>query len=95
MKPDVQFNGLIDAFRQTVKQKGFFALWAGTTANLVKVVPYAGIMFATFEASKRAFLYTNGFTTSPLVDQPIPGVPQDLTPSQLKEWKLKQPKNNA
>jgi solute carrier family 25 protein 43 len=74
MRPDVEFNGMFDAFRQTIKKNGVLGLWRGTTANLAKVAPYAGIMFAAFEFCKRVFLYWNGYTESPFVDRPIPGV---------------------
>jgi solute carrier family 25 protein 43 len=88
MGPDVQFNGMVDCFIQTIRQhpRGIFGLWSGTTANLAKVAPYAGIMFAAYEACKRGCLYLNGYTTSPFKDEPIPGVPQDLTPGELKKW---------
>jgi len=92
MKPDIEFNGMIDAFVQTVRKNGILGLWKGTTANLAKVAPYAGIMFAAFEACKRAFLYTNGFTESPFKDQPKPGIDQNMTYSELKKWKEEQRK---
>ncbi|CAD5110871.1 unnamed protein product [Dimorphilus gyrociliatus] len=81
--PDVHFNGMIDGFVQTVRSKGVLALWNGTTANLIKVMPYAGIMFMSFEMSKRLFLYNNGYTSSPFQDSPLPDVDQSLPPSQI------------
>jgi len=87
MRPDVEFNGMFDAFRQTIKKNGVLGLWRGTTANLAKVAPYAGIIFAAFESTKRYFLWHNGFTSSPFADTPIPGVPQNLNPESLKKWK--------
>jgi len=86
MKPDVEFNGMIDAFVQTVKKNGVLGLWRGNVANLAKVAPYAGIMFATFEMCKRIFIWNNGYTQSPWKDIPIPGVDQTMNPSQLKRW---------
>lgn len=86
MKPDVAFNGMLDAFRQTVRKHGVLGLWRGTTANLAKVVPYAGIMFAVFEQSRRMFMWWNGYTSSPFVDRPVQGVDQNLTPTELKLW---------
>lgn len=86
MKPDVEFEGMIDAFRQTVRKNGFFGLWRGTTANLAKVVPYAGAMFAFYETSKRFFLWWNGYSSSPIRDVPIPGVDQAMNPKQLRAW---------
>jgi solute carrier family 25 protein 43 len=95
MKPDVEFNGMIDAFVKTVKKHGILGLWKGTTANLAKVAPYAGIMFAAFEACKRFFVWWNGFTTSPFKDTPIPGVDQTMTPAQLKKWLAEQKRKQA
>jgi len=92
MKPDIEFNGMIDAFIQTVRKNGFFGLWKGTTANLAKVAPYAGIMFAAFEACKRFFLYYNGFTMSPFKDIPKPGIDQNMNPDELRKWKEEQRK---
>lgn len=85
-RPDVEFNGMVDAFIQTVKKNGLAGLWHGTTANLAKVAPYAGLMFAGFEACKRFYLFSNGYTVSPFHDLPKEGVPQNLKPHELKEW---------
>ncbi|KAG9463867.1 hypothetical protein GDO78_020914, partial [Eleutherodactylus coqui] len=82
---DVHFNGMIDCFRQIVKTKGVFSLWNGLTANLLKVVPYFGLMFTMFEGSKRFFLYRNGYIVSPLSNQLTPGVDQSLGPRELEE----------
>jgi len=95
MKPDVEFNGMVDAFVQTVKKYGILGLWKGTTANLAKVAPYAGIMFAAFEACKRGFLYANGFTESPFKDSPIPGINQNFNVAELKKWKEEQKKKGV
>jgi len=90
MKPDVEFNGMTDAFVKTVKKHGVTGLWKGTSANLAKVAPYAGIMFAAFEFCKRVFLYQNGYTTSPFKDEPIPGIDQGLRPEELKKFLAEQ-----
>jgi len=74
-----------DCFVQTIKKNGVLGLWRGTSANLAKVAPYAGIMFAAFEASKRFFLYQNGYTTTPFKDIPKEGVDQYLRPDELKK----------
>jgi len=92
MRPDVEFDGMYDAFVKTVQKNGILGLWRGTTANLAKVAPYAGIMFASFEASKKVFLWQNGYTESPWQDKPIPGVDQHLNPEQLKKWYAEQKK---
>lgn len=90
MRPDVEFNGMYDAFVQTIRKNGVLGLWKGTTANLAKVAPYAGIMFASFEACKRYFLWQNGYTESPWQDKPIPGIDQSLNPEQLKKFLAEQ-----
>ncbi|XP_044124381.1 solute carrier family 25 member 43 [Bufo gargarizans] len=93
---DVHFNGVLDCFRQIVKTKGVLSLWSGLTANLLKVVPYFGLMFTTFEYSKRFFLYRNGYIVSPLSNQLKPGVDQSLGPRELEELrKLLRHKNFA
>ena len=83
-KADVQFNGIIDCFAQTIKKKGFFGLWNGTIANLVKVAPYAGLMFWFNEICKNYYLYKNGYTTSMWKAIPKEGVDQFWTPEELK-----------
>jgi len=90
MRPDVEFNGMSDAFVQTVKKHGILGLWRGTSANLAKVAPYAGIVFAAFEFCKRVFLWQNGYTLTPWKDEAIPGVDQHKNPEQLKKWLAEQ-----
>jgi len=79
-----KYNGMIDCFVKTVKSDGILGLWRGTIANLAKVAPYAGIMFASYEACKRVYLYQNGYTVSPFKDEAKPGVDQSLKPNELK-----------
>ncbi|XP_068107184.1 solute carrier family 25 member 43 [Hyperolius riggenbachi] len=91
---DVHFNGVFDCFKQIVKIKGVLSLWNGLTANLLKIFPYYGLMFSTFECCKRYFLYRNGYIVSPLSYQLIPGVDQSLRPRELQELhKLLRQKN--
>uniref|UniRef100_A0A8C8VE41 Solute carrier family 25 member 43 n=1 Tax=Pelusios castaneus TaxID=367368 RepID=A0A8C8VE41_9SAUR len=87
---DVHFTGMVDCFRQTVKTKGIFGLWSGLTASLLKIVPYYGVMFSTFEFCKRVCLYRNGYIVSPLSYKLTPGVDQSLQPQELRELKLRQ-----
>ncbi|KAM5146048.1 solute carrier family 25 member 43 [Mantella aurantiaca] len=82
---DVHFNGVLDCFRQIVKIKGVLSLWNGLSANLLKIFPYYGLMFSTFECCKRYFLYQNGYLVSPLSNQLMPGVDQSLGPWELQE----------
>ncbi|XP_015354036.2 solute carrier family 25 member 43 [Marmota marmota marmota] len=82
---DVHFSGAVDCFRQIVKAQGVLGLWNGLTANLLKVVPYFGVMFSTFEFCKRICLYQNGYIVSPLSYKLTPGVDQSLKPQELRE----------
>ncbi|ELV10835.1 Solute carrier family 25 member 43 [Tupaia chinensis] len=84
---DVQFSGVVDCFRQIVKTHGVLGLWNGLTANLLKIVPYFGVMFSTFEFCKRICLYQNGYIVSPLSYKLTPGVDQSLQPGELRELK--------
>ncbi|XP_062332729.1 solute carrier family 25 member 43 [Osmerus eperlanus] len=84
---DVHFTGLTDCFRQVIKNKGIMALWSGLTANLVKIVPYSGLLFSCFEMCKQVCLYRNGYIVSPLSYKLAPGVDQSLGPSELEEMK--------
>ncbi|KTF94450.1 hypothetical protein cypCar_00024911 [Cyprinus carpio] len=84
---DVHFNGMIDCFRQVIKNKSVLALWSGLTANMVKIVPYFGLLFSCFEMCKQVCLYRNGYIMSPLSYKPKPGVDQSLGPYELQEFK--------
>ncbi|XP_071787037.1 solute carrier family 25 member 43-like [Asterias amurensis] len=77
------FRGMVQAFRKTTDMYGNKGLWRGNTANLCKVVPYAGLMFMTFEACKKSFLFQNGYTQSPLDDTPRQGIDQTLKPDEV------------
>lgn len=79
---------MADCFRQTVKNKGVLGLWSGLTPSLLKIVPYFGVMFSTFEFCKRVCLYRNGYIESPLNYKLTPGVDQSLHPQELRELKL-------
>ncbi|MBN3297487.1 solute carrier family 25 member 43 [Amia ocellicauda] len=84
---DVHFCGVVDCFRQVIKSKGILSLWSGLTANLVKIVPYFGLLFSSFELCKQVCLYKNGYILSPLSYQLTPGVDQSLGPHELREVK--------
>ncbi|KAM6953262.1 solute carrier family 25 member 43 [Aplochiton taeniatus] len=91
---DVHFTGMMDCFRQVVKNKGLFSLWNGFTANMVKIVPYFGLLFSCFEMCKQVFLYRNGYIVSPLSHKLAPGVDQSLGPHELEEVKKYLKKRN-
>lgn len=52
VKAPVQYKGMIDAFRQTVGNEGFGALYKGLLPNSVKVVPSIALAFVTYELMK-------------------------------------------
>ncbi|KNA25282.1 hypothetical protein SOVF_007710 [Spinacia oleracea] len=48
----LEYTGMIDAFRKTVRYEGFRALYKGLVPNSVKVVPSISIAFVTYEVVK-------------------------------------------
>ncbi|KAJ0049383.1 hypothetical protein Pint_15023 [Pistacia integerrima] len=51
-KSKVEYTGMVDAFRKTVRHEGFGALYKGLVPNSVKVVPSIAIAFVTYELVK-------------------------------------------
>lgn len=51
---------------------------------LIQIVPNAGIMFLSFEYSKRVCLFYNGYTESPFSDVPKLYVDQSMSPNELR-----------
>ncbi|KAD6453563.1 hypothetical protein R6Q59_015413 [Mikania micrantha] len=51
-KSALEYTGMIDAFRKTVRYEGFGALYKGLVPNSVKVVPSIAIAFVTYEVVK-------------------------------------------
>ncbi|KAF8107128.1 hypothetical protein N665_0126s0046 [Sinapis alba] len=51
-KGALEYNGMVDAFRKTVRHEGFGALYKGLVPNSVKVVPSIAIAFVTYEMVK-------------------------------------------
>ncbi|KAF4353165.1 hypothetical protein CsatB_004685 [Cannabis sativa] len=51
-KPSLEYTGMVDAFRKTVRYEGFGALYKGLVPNSVKVVPSIAIAFVTYEVVK-------------------------------------------
>lgn len=86
---DVQFKGMTGALVQTVKVNGITGLWRGLSANLLKIAPNAGIMFLSFEYSKRIFLFYNGFTESSFSHVPKLYVDQSMSPNELHHHAMK------
>ncbi|RXI07739.1 hypothetical protein DVH24_009770 [Malus domestica] len=55
-KTPLEYTGMVDAFRKTVRHEGFGALYKGLVPNCVKVVPSIAIAFVTYEMVKDAAL---------------------------------------
>ncbi|KAE7999394.1 hypothetical protein FH972_003830 [Carpinus fangiana] len=51
-KVQLEYTGMIDVFRKTVRHEGFGALYKGLIPNSVKVVPSIAIAFVTYETLK-------------------------------------------
>ncbi|KAL0297540.1 UNVERIFIED_CONTAM: Mitochondrial adenine nucleotide transporter ADNT1 [Sesamum radiatum] len=51
-KSSLEYTGMVDAFRKTVRHEGFGALYKGLIPNSVKVVPSIAIAFVTYEVVK-------------------------------------------
>ncbi|PSR91445.1 Mitochondrial adenine nucleotide transporter like [Actinidia chinensis var. chinensis] len=51
-KAPLEYSGMVDAFRKTVRHEGFRALYKGLVPNSVKVVPSIAIAFVTYEVVK-------------------------------------------
>ncbi|CAN0841053.1 Mitochondrial adenine nucleotide transporter ADNT1 [Linum grandiflorum] len=51
-KAPLEYTGMVDAFRKTVRYEGFGALYKGLVPNSVKVVPSIAIAFVSYEMVK-------------------------------------------
>ncbi|KAL5551931.1 hypothetical protein UlMin_002549 [Ulmus minor] len=51
-KASLEYSGMVDAFRKTVRHEGVGALYKGLVPNSVKVVPSIAIAFVTYETVK-------------------------------------------
>lgn len=51
-KVPLEYTGMVDAFRKTVRHEGFGALYKGLVPNSVKVVPSIALAFVSYEMVK-------------------------------------------
>ncbi|KAJ6287585.1 hypothetical protein OIU77_005043 [Salix suchowensis] len=51
-KTAIEYTGMVDAFRKTVRHEGVGALYKGLVPNSVKVIPSIAIAFVTYEMVK-------------------------------------------
>lgn len=61
-----EYKGTLDGFRQIVKEEGWLGLYKGTVPNLLKVCPYAAIMWATYEQMRRFMQFCNNNGYNPM-----------------------------
>lgn len=54
------YRGMVDCFRKVIRDEGPLALYRGTGPNLARIVPYAAVMFSTYESTKKALRVLNG-----------------------------------
>jgi solute carrier family 25 phosphate transporter 23/24/25/41 len=54
-----QYSGIFQCLQQIVKEEGPLGLYKGTVPNLLKVCPYAAIMWAAYENARYAFEWAN------------------------------------
>ena len=52
VKAPLEYTGMVDAFRKTVRYEGVGALYKGLVPNFAKVVPSIAIAFVTYEVVK-------------------------------------------
>jgi len=62
-----KYTSTFGGFAQIVKEEGFLGLYKGTLPNLLKVTPYAAIMWATYEQSRRFFQWVNANGYNPMM----------------------------
>ncbi|KAF4134947.1 Mitochondrial carrier protein [Phytophthora infestans] len=54
------YRGMVDCFRKVIRDEGPLALYRGTGANLARIVPYAAVMFSTYETTKKTLRVLSG-----------------------------------
>jgi len=53
-----RYNGIFDCFRRTVTNEGFWALWRGNLANVIRYFPTQALNFAFKDYFKKMFNFT-------------------------------------
>lgn len=56
MKAGTEYKGIIDAFVRIPKEQGFFSLWRGNLANVIRYFPTQALNFAFKDTYKKIFL---------------------------------------
>ncbi|KAF0717890.1 hypothetical protein As57867_002027, partial [Aphanomyces stellatus] len=55
-KPGCGQHGLVDCFSHIIRTEGFRGLYRGSVPNMVRLIPYSAVMFASYEAAKTCLL---------------------------------------
>jgi solute carrier family 25 protein 43 len=82
----VEATSLQTALTTTIKMTGITSLWSGVLPSTVNAISFVLVKSLVSEVIERFFLWFNGYTLSPFSKRPKVGVPQDMTPHELKEW---------
>ncbi|XP_071957362.1 ADP/ATP translocase 2-like [Antedon mediterranea] len=53
---DQQYKGIVDCFSRVTKEQGFFSLWRGNLANVIRYFPTQALNFAFKDKYKQIFL---------------------------------------
>lgn len=53
---DKQYKGIVDCFSRVSKEQGFWSLWRGNLANVIRYFPTQALNFAFKDTYKRVFL---------------------------------------
>mmetsp|Transcript_20438 Transcript_20438/g.35131 ORF Transcript_20438/g.35131 Transcript_20438/m.35131 type:complete len:376 (-) Transcript_20438:943-2070(-) len=69
----VGYAGMLDCLAVMIREEGLMSLYRGTGACLLKIVPYAAVMFAAYEQAKRSFeMYNQWVDNQALVGSRVP-----------------------
>lgn len=53
---EMQYKGIVDCFSRVTKEQGFFSLWRGNLANVIRYFPTQALNFAFKDKYKQIFL---------------------------------------
>merc|ERR1719233_1445630 len=56
MSKDQHYKGIVDCFKRVSKEQGFFSLWRGNLANVIRYFPTQALNFAFKDKYKQLFL---------------------------------------
>ena len=60
--------------KNNIKQEGFFNLWRGNGANLLRIFPFSGLQFVTYDFCKENLFENNNTNTNRLICGGISGI---------------------